>query len=260
MFKQRDGAVTYECPQGHETISIDSTCPVCGSIHLQGLGSGTDALAKELSDVIHMPIITIDGDTMTQAGARNIFKKRKDKNHIPTIYIGTELALHQGIDEVFTYTAIASLETFLALPSITAELEAIRVIESLREKTTSTCVIQTRTPDHIIWKCLAEKSWKSLMTQIQIDTQELKLPPYTTHIQLYISQAYKKADQDVVAILDYLTGYADTHPIHVQDEVRHVIHLYIKDWTAQEAHISLHRYLKSLPKHVRIEVDSPSLL
>jgi primosomal protein N' len=106
-LKNRKGVTAYECPNGHAPISLDSVCPICGSIHIQGLGSGTDALVAELKDVISMPIITIDGDSVTQAGVRNIFKKRKEIAHVPTIYIGTELAVHQSLDDKFTYSAIA---------------------------------------------------------------------------------------------------------------------------------------------------------
>jgi primosomal protein N' len=259
-LKNRKGVTAYECPNGHAPISLDSVCPICGSIHIQGLGSGTDALVAELKDVISMPIITIDGDSVTQAGVRNIFKKRKEIAHVPTIYIGTELAVHQSLDDKFTYSAIASLETLLALPSATSELEAARVVESLREKVTDTLVIQTRTPAHIVWSCVQEKKWNALTEQVQKDTEELDLPPYTTHIQLYISKAYKTSLSDADTIKEYIKTYPGISISHLQDEVRHILHIYIHEWPSAHTHQALYRYIKSLPKHIRVEVDSPSLM
>jgi primosomal protein N' len=257
---EKKGVRSYTCPNGHATVSIDSTCTVCGSIHLQTLGAGTEALETELRDVVPMPIVVIDGNSVTQAAARNIFKKRKEKNHTPTIYIGTELALHQSLDEYFTYSAIASLETFFAIPSPIAELEAARIIEALREKTTDTLVIQTRTPKHIVWSYLQNKTWRELTNQVQKDTQELKLPPYTTHIQLYIAKKTYTAEHDTKAIQDYIRRYPNLITHHMEDTMRHVIHLYIDAWLELPEHQSLHRYIKSLPKHVHVEVDSPTLM
>lgn len=256
----KKGITSYTCPNGHSSIPIDSTCPVCGSIHMQGLGSGTNALEEELRDVVSMPIITIDGDTVTQAGVRNIFKKRKDKNHTPTIYIGTDLAIHQSLNERFTYGAIASLETLLALPNPTIELEAARTIEFMREKITNDLIIQTRTPTHILWSCLKEKSWISLMQQVQADTQELNLPPHTTHIQLHISKTYKKSEQDICSIQEYLQKHTDLSVTHIEDEMKHVLQIYIHSWLALPTHQSLYKYLKSLPKHIHVEVDSLSFM
>ncbi len=255
-----DGTTSYTCVNGHESISIDSTCPVCGGIHLQGLGAGTDALVRELTDVISMPVITIDSSTSTQAGVRKTFAKRKSDTHVPTIYIGTELALHQSLDETFRYTAIASLETLLALPSPIAELEAARVIEQVQEKTTDTLVIQTRTPAHILWQCIQEKSWLTLTTRVQKDTEELALPPYTTHIQLYISSVHKKAEEDIQAVKDYIYSHAHIVAAHAQDEIRHVLHFFIPRTIHPYIQKGIYTYLKSLPKYIRIEVDSPTLM
>jgi primosomal protein N' len=259
-LKNKDNSLQYTCALGHTPISIDSTCPVCGSIHIQGLGSGTDALVEELRHTTSMPIVVIDSDHMTQAGVRNTYKKRKDKAHKPTLYIGTELALHQGVGEKFTYGGIVSLETFFALPSSIAEFEAVRTIESMRDAITNTLVIQTRTPEHLIWKCLEQKTWNPLREEIQAVSKELHMPPYTTHIQIYMSRQYKKSDVDIEAITQYLTGYTELHPIHIQDETRHVIHIYLPNWLQSNISESLHRYLKSLPSYVRIEVDSPTLM
>lgn len=255
-----EGITSYTCPENHPSISIDSVCSVCGSIHMQGLGAGTDALVAELTDTISMPILTIDSTTATQAGVRNIFKKRSEKNHIPTLYIGTELAIHQSLAEKFAYSAIASLETLLSLPSPIAELEAARTIEHMREKTTDTLVIQTRTPEHIVWACLKEKTWNDLTSKVQKDTQELSLPPYTTHIQCYISTSYKKAHEDMKTIQDYIQSHANIKAIHVQDTMRHVLHIFIPENTHNNTRKGLYKYLKSLPSYVRIEVDSPTLM
>lgn len=253
-IKSKKGTLTYECIEGHAPISIDSLCPVCGGMHLQGLGAGTDALVEELKHVIHMPIVTVDSDVATQAGARNIFKKRKEKKHKPTIYIGTELALHQGLDEKFTYSAIASLETLLNIPSPIAELEAARVIETVRERTTHALIIQTRTPNHTVWQSLTSKSWMPLITTVQNDVKELGLPPYRTHIQLSTQK------KDTEPIYTYMQSYPDLEIHKVENEIRDTIHIYVAAWPNALTHTALYRYLKSLPKHIRIEVDSPSLM
>ncbi|MES2985674.1 MAG: hypothetical protein V4686_00935 [Patescibacteria group bacterium] len=244
-LKDVKGARTFVCPQGHTPPPTDTPCPICGNPHLQLLGSATDALREELEGIIAMPVVIVDGDHMTQAGARTIFKKRKDKDHVPTIYIGTELALHQGVQEKFTYTGIASLETLLALPTRIAELEAIRVIEAMREKTLHTLVIQTRHIEHVVWKSVQEKTWSTLLMQIRNDTKTLGLPPFKTHVQIQISNK-----KDYATVRTFLQKY-----MHV-DATDNTLHIHTSDWPLDP----LYRYLKSVPEYIHIEVDSPSLM
>ncbi|MES2623512.1 MAG: hypothetical protein V4576_03850 [Patescibacteria group bacterium] len=256
-LKLVQGVRSYVCPGGHIPLPTDTACPICGNMHLTLLGSGTDAIHAELIETISQPIIIVDGDHMTQAGARNIFKKRKDKDHVPAVYIGTELALHQGLDESFTYSAIASLETLLALPSRIAELEAARVVEALREKTTHTIVIQTRNPNHLVWKSVQDKNWKGLIEHVAQDAEELQLPPFATYIRLHISARYKTAFNDMVGIERYLKEYPHISIVHTHDDIAgEYIHMYLKDWPDD----GMHRYMKSLPPYVHIQVDSPTLM
>lgn len=249
-LKEVKGVRTFTCPLAHSTPPTDTPCPVCGNMNLTLLGSGTDALQEELQGTVDMPIVVIDGDHMTQSAARNIFKKRKEKTHVPTIYIGTELALHQGMEESFAFSGIASLETLLALPSRIAELETIRVIETLREKTTDTLVIQTRHAEHALWKCLQKKNWSELITQITNDTKILNLPPFASHIQIHISSKYVSGIKDMVTIRTFLQKYISV------DTLDQTLHIYSKDWPIDP----LYKYLKSLPAYIRVEVDSPSLM
>lgn len=259
-LKKKDGVPTYTCPYAHTAISIDSTCPICGSIHIQGLGAGTDALEAELRDVVSMPIVVIDSDTTTPAKIRSIYKKRSESTHKPTIYIGTKFAIEQGLEEKFLYGGIASLETILALPNSSAELEAGRIIESMREKITHTLVIQTRTPSHPLWLYTQEKDWRYIQSTIQKESRELSLPPYTTHIQVYISKKHKKSEEDTQAILTYIQTYTDISIHHVSDDNRHVLHIYTPEWPFIQTQKNLYVFIKSLPKHIRVEVDSPSLM
>lgn len=249
-LKELKGVRSFVCPEAHTPPPLDTSCPICGNAHLTPLGSGTDALYEELQGTIDMPIIIIDGDKMTQAGVRNIFKKRKDKNHVPTIYIGTELALHQGIEEQFAYSGIASLETLLALPSRLAEFESARVVEAMRSKTTDTLVIQTRHPENIVWKCLTQKSWVELKLQMKQDAKTLCLPPFSSHVQIHIPHTYNSSVKDTQIITSYIQMYTKV------DKMDQTLHIYSKEWPIDP----LYKYLKSLPKYVRVEVDSPSLL
>lgn len=254
ILEQKKGVRVYSCRQGHEPISIDSPCPVCGSIHLQSLGSGTEALEQELAGVVSMPISIVDSNTATQAQARNIFKKRKEKDHSPTIYISTELGLHQSLGEKFAYGAIASIETLFAIPHPETEIEIARRIESMREKISDHLIIQTRTPSHVLWKHLAEKSWLTLTARIQQETRELSLPPHTTYIQIQSTHS-----SDMTRIHEHIQGYSNIVCTSTAEHGNRYIHIYIKHWPDIELS-GLHRYLKSLPKHIHVEVDSQTLM
>jgi primosomal protein N' len=223
-------------------------------MHLQLFGSGTDALVHELTETISMPLVVIDGDHVTESGVRKIWKERKTKEHIPTIYVGTELALHQGLDEVFEYTTIASLATLLALPSRIAELEAARVIEAMREKTNNTLLIQTRDPSHMIWQGVREQSWKNMRLEIIRDAKDLMLPPYATYIQIHISKnsySYKKHMETMCAYIQEHIGKGT-----LLDITEDTIHIRTQEWPIDP----LYAYIKSLPAYIRVEVDSPTLM
>ncbi len=254
-IKMIDGHKRYVCPLNHDPKPINTPCPTCNGIHLQLIGAGTEAIAKELANTTTLPIEIIDGDVSTPTKAKKLLKFYAAKK-TTVICIGTELLLNQSHEVSFDYSAVVSLETLLALPSQFAELDAARVINRLVERTTKSVVIQTRNPLHVIWGCIAKKNWLPLYTQVRQDSKALNLPPWSVHIQLSIPLIYEKRKEESMRVYEYIKqfGTVRTHTEH--DKITH--HLFLDTTTYPDEYLL--SYLKTLPQYIRIEVDSPQLL
>lgn len=244
---ERENAKIYTCDHCHTTETTNLICPVCGNWNLIPLGASTEAVKEELQKMIDMDIVIIDSNNETKASA----KKKLQQKKTGTIYIGTELVLTQSYDTQFTYSAIISVESLLALPSRVAEIDAVRVIYTLMERTTETVLVQMRNSNHSIWDALTKHSWQDVYTQIQNDTKTLQLPPYRTHIQIQT-----KNSADLTVLEKYISKHSSVQKTEYQN--KETLHILLEKEKWPDTHI--YSYLKSAPSSIDIQVDKAGFM
>ncbi len=235
----------FTCDTCNTTNTTNSTCIHCGGWNLVSLGASTESVREELQALTDLPIVLIDSNNQTKSSAAKALKQHKTA----TIYLGTELLLTQSHGTVFDYSAIVSLESMLALPSRTAEFDAIRVIYTLMERTERDVLIQTRNPKHPIWQAVAQKNWKPLVDDIQTIARETQQPPWSVHIQIH-------SKTHIDTIYEYLKRFTTVYKTMQADHT--TLHLFFKpqEWP----HPAIYPYLKSVPKYVHIYVDRTSFI
>ncbi len=244
-LKDLNGEKMYVCDSCHTTQTANLACPICSGWNLIPFGTHTEILREELEQITDMPIVIIDSNNQTKSSAKKALQKKDS-----TLYIGTELLLTQSIDQQYTHSAIISLESLLGLPSRNAEFDAARVIYTLMERTTKDLLIQTRNPAHPIWQAIKQKDWQPLISHIYTDTEEAKLPPYNTHIQ--ISARSKELDQ----IRSYIQRYTPVQTTTHQN--REILHMFFEHGAWPDLHI--YPYLKTVPASIDIQVDKTNFV
>lgn len=219
-------------------------CAVCGGWNLVPFGVTTEQVSERLKDLFDMPIHIIDSDHQTKSKAR---KKIQEKSGI---YVGTELLLTQSYGVTYTYSAIISLETILAIPDAYAELKAMQVVYTLLERTESNMLIQARSQDIGLWQALEKKDWQIGTDTLKQQLKDLSLPPYATTIQI------QAKEYELKKIHTYLQTYT-VSPLSIS-QIGQTLHITLQtmDWRQSP----LQRYIQSLPTHIRVSIDKTSFL
>ncbi len=170
-------------PVSGKRIHAPDTCTACGSWRLRERGIGIQHIHTELHHLLpECPVILFDHTTATTIKkARVLMAKFYDTRG--AILLGTQMALPY-IDSPVTTTAITSHDAARAIPSWRAEEEFFSLLLELREKTTETVYVQTRTePDQLI-----EHATQGLVEQFYNDElslrESLSYPPFSTFVLL----------------------------------------------------------------------------
>ena len=231
-----DASKNFVCDSCHTQETSNRACANCGSWNLIPFGVSTEHVAEQLKDILDIPIHIIDSSHHTKSTARKKIKEQYG------VYIGTELLLTQSYETIYTYGAIVSLETLLALPDTLAELKAIQVITTLMDRVSSNILIQTRSEDAPIWKALEAKDWSVATEHIKTQLEQTDLPPYTTSIHV------EGREKDIDLVEKQIERYG-TNKIRIQNKI------YITFTRGIWPKHPLQGYLQALPSHIHIEVD-----
>ena len=119
-------------------------------------------------------------------------------------------------------------------------------IALIADRTKKNLLIQTRDINNTFWKLKNPENLDEL--------KELKLPPFTTHIQIHVKTEKSKRDLNLIRdfLKKYTELYEDEHKIHT------TLHILIDKEKFLKSPINY--YLKSLPAYIKVEVDSRNLI
>jgi primosomal protein N' len=243
----------YRCINNHKGLDIDTPCPICQNQNLLSLGASIEIIYKEIEKEFKIQIVKIDNDSHTKPQIKKILKEYLE-NKNPTIFIGNDFFLNQIIGEniKFDNTAIISLESLFSIPLYSMEKEIYNKISLISNQTNKNLIIQTRDFTNSFWTDLKNNNLENIKNEESL--KKLKLPPYSTHIQISIpTEKSKKTLEIIKSYLDNNVKYYD-----IIEKTKTILHILIdkKEYTDS----SIIYYLKSLPSYIKIEVDSRNLL
>ncbi len=243
----------YRCINNHKGLDIDTHCPICQNQNLLSLGASIEIIYKEIEKEFKIQIIKIDNDSHTKPQVKKILKENKE-NKTPTIFIGNDFFLNQIIGEniKFDNTAIISLESLFSIPLYDMEKDVYNKIALISNQTNKNLIIQTRDLTNTFWTNLKNNNLEKIENQESL--KKLKLPPYSTHIQISIPTEKSKKTLEIVK--DYLDNNIKYYEI--VEKTKTILHILIDKKEYSKS--SIVYYLKSLPAYIKIEVDSRNLL
>lgn len=249
----KNGKYLYRCINNHKGLDIETPCPICQNQNLLSLGASIEIIYKEIEKEFKIKIIKIDNDNHTKS---EIKKELKDyiENKTPTIFIGNDFFLNQIISEniKFDNVSIISLESLFSIPLYDMEKDIYSKIALISNQTNKNLIIQTRDFSNIFWKNLKDNNLEEIKNKESL--KKLKLPPYSTHIQISIpTEKSKKTLEIIKSYLDNNIKYYE-----IVNKTKTILHLLLDKEEYRQS--SLVYYLKSLPSYVKIEVDSRNLL
>jgi primosomal protein N' len=255
-LRKKAPANVFVCHFCKTERSAAELCKNCGSWKLTALGIGIDRVEEAVRQAFSkIPVVRIDSDTTRTE--TSIIQSLKDAGR--SIIVATELVLPY-IDTVET-TVVASVDSLLSIPDFHANERVFRMLAELRAKTTESCIIQTRKPDHPTLLAAAKKDVQAFYDAELSDRKRFKLPPFSTIIKASIAGPQERAKRDMAKAMEMLAAYA---PVLVPAfkargngiRISAIIKTSKETWPDR----NLLALLKSLPPAFEIDVDPESML
>lgn len=190
----------YACP-------VALSCPKCQGVTLAMYGSGTQQLEKEVRELADANRIIIRIDSDKELKSQPTFAPG-------SIVIGTQLAWNSINWSHITAMAFVDADISLFVPEYTVTEELWQRLHEARYRLTATAplYIQTKHPDHYIFKGLATPQF-FYEQELKIRKQ-FKYPPYTTLLKCFVgcgepSAARKSAEQAYAELLQLTKRESD---------------------------------------------------
>lgn len=166
-----------------------STCPACGSAHLEYKGFGTEKVEDELSVLLpDARIIRMDLDTTRAKNAfQNILNDLEEKRI--DILVGTQMVA-KGLDFAdVTVIGIINADSLLKYPDFRANERSFQMLAQVsgragRRGKQGKVVIQTYDPDHRVIKQVIDNDYQDLYNNEISERKSFKYPPFYRMIQL----------------------------------------------------------------------------
>jgi primosomal protein N' (replication factor Y) (superfamily II helicase) len=170
---------------------IPSTCPACGSDHIQFLGAGSERVENELHDYLPTArIARLDRDTAAGKGSfENILDAFRQGNI--DILVGTQMiAKGHDIPNV-TLVGVVLADIGLGMPDFRAAERSFQLLTQAagragRGDTPGVVVIQTLNPDHYAIRFAAAQDYEHFYEKELEFRKWLRYPPYAAFANVLV--------------------------------------------------------------------------
>lgn len=240
--------------------NVNETCPHCHGWKLSGMGIGIDRVNNEISRLFpDAKQFLLDGDRVkTHAEAKKLieqFEKSSDG-----ILVATPMAI--PLIGSVPHTAIISIDSLFAIPDIRMPERIFALILALREKTTGTSLIQTRSDDTTIFKQALSGDLKQFTENELSLRKAFSYPPYGTIIKITVRGSRSALPVEIENLKNFLLSYSPIMPTAIAREggTMFRMHMILKlpedGWPNED----LLAKLRALPPHMTVEVNPDHLL
>ena len=164
--------------------TFDGKCPLCGG-KLTPLGIGTQKIEEEVKELFPNRVVArLDSDTLEKEGKEII--KGFSEGTID-ILVGTQI-MTKGFDfRSLALVAVIEADSILSIQDFRADERAIQLFEQFRGRSgrrgeKGLIVIQTREPEHPVFKTLTGESHPDILSERRL----FSYPPFTRELRLIV--------------------------------------------------------------------------
>lgn len=253
----------FVCNKCTERRPAAERCKHCDGWRLTPLGIGTELVEKELTERFPgISLIRIDKDTApTETAAQKAITKFKATPG--AILIGTELALLYA-DGPIEYAAIASVDSFFALPDFRITEKVFSLLLRIRNLAERECVIQTRMANNPIFEYARGGNLIDFSRAELSDRKQYHYPPDRLLIKISAEGKQEDIYEMMTELKKHLEKSAFTleiYPAFIRTvKSKFILHGLLRLLPDQWPNQKLRDLLKSLPREFSVRVDPESLL
>lgn len=186
---------------GHQR-KVPEICTRCKGHNLTLLGAGTQKVEEGLQDILGVPSVRIDSDTIRGKSAMRAVTASAGKVETQ-ILVGTKMLSRRLTPDIrISMAAILNADSFLDLPDFRAAEKAYHELAAVMDtvEVDGEIVIQTRMPHHDMFKALKTKN-ADLFFQEELRRREaLRYPPFA-HLILLSCTSRNDLTKDIAEII-----------------------------------------------------------
>jgi primosomal protein N' (replication factor Y) (superfamily II helicase) len=176
------------------------TCRNCNSWRLMPLGIGVERVAEEVRTLGINPLIISQDTTPTKKSVEEVKALYNDQSREGKLLIGTDLAI-PVVRSGVVFSGVVSMDSRLALPSYIAEESALRTLLTVASLTKEYCIIQTRRPQHRIFKHRNGQALNSFRSEEMEMRRSFLYPPAGTLLEISFVAKKDTAEERLASLL-----------------------------------------------------------
>jgi primosomal protein N' (replication factor Y) len=260
LYSHPDGNI-FVCPQTGETKNAKMVCENCGSWKLVPLGIGTERVEEEVKKLFpKRVVIRFDAETApTKKKARELIEKFYSKPS--SIIICTEKALPY-VTEPVEHVAVASIDSFFAIPDYRMSEKVVHILLALRSKATESFVIQTRQATQTVFDHVIQGNLLAYFREELAIREALNYPPRSVLIKVSRSGTPFVVERDIKVLEELLKDYNPVfYPSLSSKRKSHsTTNALIKLERERWIEATLQKHLMSLPPSYVVEINPRTIL
>lgn len=191
------------------TQELGHRCESCGSMDMALQGYGTERVEEELADLFpEARILRMDQDSTRKKKAADLIIESMEQGKVD-ILVGTQM-VSKGLDfENVSLVGVVNADQALNFPDFRATEQAYHLMMQVsgragRRKHQGKVIIQTRKPEHIIFKYLSTDFDRYFEWELE-NRKLLLYPPFSRLIRLELRHSRESAVSEAsVVLLDLL--------------------------------------------------------
>lgn len=171
----------FVCPASGEKKRAADVCEACGSWRLRERGIGIQHVYDEVHKLFPTtPIILFDHLT-ARTYKKALFLRDNFYKTKGAILLGTQMAVPY-LDTPVALSVVVNMDALLATPTWRVEEENLALLLSIRERTTSSLVIQTRAPESALLSYAKQGIVEQFYTEELVVRSTFRYPPFVTFV------------------------------------------------------------------------------
>ncbi|HEX4799186.1 MAG TPA: hypothetical protein VFV22_01475 [Candidatus Paceibacterota bacterium] len=245
----------FVCPASGERKRAADVCESCGSWRLRERGIGIQHVYDELHKLFPTtPIILFDHLT-ARTYKKALFLRDNFYKTRGAILLGTQMAIPY-LNKPVMLSCVVNMDALLATPTWRVEEENLALLLTIRERTSTSMVIQTRSPD------VELLSWVKQGVVEQFYTEELKVranfnyPPFVTFIHATwqgTEEQVRTIEQEIKTTLASYKVTTYPNPVTTRDKM--IMHALVRVPRGSWPDEKLMHLLRAIHPSVRLMVN-----